>query len=69
MLRCVGPQQEVRPFQTFAMVALAAIGDCLPETVLDRSVVIRMRRRAPAERVDSFAPEGMPCRCTTCGTG
>lgn len=54
VLRCVGPQQEVKPFATFAMVALAAIGDCLPETVLDRSVIVSMRRRSPGEQVDSF---------------
>jgi hypothetical protein len=39
-------------FATFAPVALAGIGDCLPDTVLDRSIVIRMRRRAPDETVE-----------------
>ena len=38
----------------YAPVALAGIGDCLPDTVLDRSVVIRMRRRAPGEQVQSY---------------
>ncbi len=35
------------------MAALAGIGD-LPDTIMDRSVVIRMRRRAAGERVASF---------------
>lgn len=42
---------EVCP--TFAMVALAGIGD-LPDTIMDRSVVIRMRRRGPSEKVAPF---------------
>lgn len=51
--RCVGPQQEVREFPTFAMAALAGIGE-LPGTILDRSVVVRMRRRAPGEAVSPY---------------
>jgi Protein of unknown function (DUF3631) len=38
---------------TFAMAALASIGD-LPDTIMDRAVVIRMRRRAPGEQVDPY---------------
>jgi hypothetical protein len=38
---------------TFAMAMLAAIGD-LPDTIMDRAVVIRMRRRAPGESVAPF---------------
>jgi hypothetical protein len=38
---------------TFAMAALAGIGD-LPDTIMDRAVVIRMRRRAPGETVAPF---------------
>lgn len=53
--RCVGEgaKQEVKAFPAFAAVALAGIGD-LPDTILDRAVVIRMRRRAPNERVEPF---------------
>jgi hypothetical protein len=40
-------------FATFAMAALAGIGE-LPDTIMDRSVVIRMRRRAEGERVSPF---------------
>ena len=38
---------------TFAMAALASIGD-LPDTIMDRSVVVRMRRRAPGETLTPF---------------
>jgi uncharacterized protein DUF3631 len=38
---------------TFAMVALAGIGD-LPDTIMDRAVIIRMRRRAPGELVEPY---------------
>jgi hypothetical protein len=38
---------------TFAMAALAGIGD-LPDTIMDRAVIIRMRRRAPGEEVDPY---------------
>jgi Protein of unknown function (DUF3631) len=48
-----GAKLEVREFPAFAPVALAGIGE-LPETILDRAVVIRMRRRAPDEQVTPF---------------
>jgi 5S rRNA maturation endonuclease (ribonuclease M5) len=53
--RCVGEgtKQEVREFPAYAAVALAGIGD-LPDTLLSRSIVIAMRRRAPHERVQPF---------------
>ena len=38
---------------TFSMAALAGIGD-MPDTIMDRAVVIRMRRRAPGETVKPF---------------
>lgn len=48
-----GPEHKPTAFPTFAMAALAGIGD-LPDTVMDRAVVIRMRRRAAGEKVASF---------------
>ena len=39
--------------QTFAMAALAAIGD-LPGTITDRAVIVKMRRRAPGEVVAPY---------------
>jgi hypothetical protein len=44
---------SVQEFAAFAPVALAGIGD-LPDTIIDRSVVIAMRRRAPDEPVQPF---------------
>ena len=38
---------------TFAMVMLAAIGS-LPDTIMDRAIDIRMRRRSPGEKVAPF---------------
>lgn len=53
--RCVGmgTAQKVMPFPAYAAVALAGIGG-LPDTILGRSIVIRMRRRAPNEHVEPF---------------
>ncbi|MFJ1703282.1 DUF3631 domain-containing protein [Kitasatospora sp. NPDC088346] len=48
--RSVGNDHQAREFDTFAMAALAGIGD-LPDTIMDRSIVIRMRRRADGEVV------------------
>jgi hypothetical protein len=53
--RCVGDPSNMRvdSFPAFAAVALAGLGD-LPDTILDRSILIRMRRRAPDETVEAF---------------
>ncbi|OIJ96713.1 hypothetical protein BIV25_17305 [Streptomyces sp. MUSC 14] len=51
--RVVGNDHTPHRFATFAMAALAGIGD-LPDTIMDRSVVIRMRRRAEGEHVKPF---------------
>jgi hypothetical protein len=48
-----GSKMAAKTFSVFAPVALAGIGD-LPETVMQRSVVLRMRRRAPGEHVEPF---------------
>jgi hypothetical protein len=45
--------RRLEQLQCFAMVALASIGD-LPDTIQDRAVVIRMRRRAAGEMVQPF---------------
>ena len=66
--RCVGEpsKMEVHEFPAFAAVALAGLGD-LPDTIIDRSIVVKMRRRAPSEVVESFrirkvTPEGHALR-------
>jgi putative DNA primase/helicase len=53
MVRLVGDGHEPRQFSTFAPVAIAMIGK-LPNTLADRSIPIRLRRRRPDEKVDSF---------------
>lgn len=53
--RCAvyGKTVIVEDFPAYAAVALAGLDD-LPETIMSRSVVVRMRRRAPDERVEPF---------------
>ncbi|AYN39480.1 DUF3631 domain-containing protein [Streptomyces dangxiongensis] len=51
--RISGPEHKPTAFPTFAMAALAGIGD-LPDTIMDRAVVIRMQKRKPGERITSF---------------
>ncbi len=53
VLRVVGNDHTPRRFHTFAMAAIAGIGD-LPDTIMDRSIVIRMRRRAEGEKVSPY---------------
>ncbi|WP_433228899.1 DUF3631 domain-containing protein [Micromonospora sp. CA-248260] len=45
--------QSLEKIPTFAMAALAGIG-AMPDTIEDRAVVIRMRRRAPGETVAPY---------------
>ena len=45
--------RKVEALSTFAMAALAGIGT-MPDTIEDRAVVIRMRRRAPGESVAPY---------------
>jgi hypothetical protein len=53
--RCVvrGHVVETEELPAYCAVALAGIGD-LPDTILTRSVIIRMRRRAPNECVEPW---------------
>jgi hypothetical protein len=66
--RCVvyGTTVETEEIPAYCAVALAGLGD-LPDTILSRSVIIRMRRRAPSEAVEQFrrrdvAPQGEALR-------
>lgn len=64
--RCVGPRHDVQTFAVHCAVALAGLGD-LPETLMSRAIVIRMRRRAPSEPIEPFRsrehePEGHALR-------
>lgn len=51
--RCVGPNAVPTEFHTFSMAALAAIRS-LPDTIVDRSVRIDLKRRKPGESVARF---------------
>jgi hypothetical protein len=66
--RCVGDgaAQTVAAFPSYAAVAMGGLG-WLPDTILTRSVIVRMRRRAEGEEVSAFRervhePEGHELR-------
>jgi hypothetical protein len=66
--RCVvrGKLVETEEIPAYCAVALAGLG-ALPDTILTRSVIIQMRRRAPGELVEPFrrrlhAPQGEALR-------
>jgi hypothetical protein len=66
--RCVvkGKTVETEEIPAYCAVALAGLG-WLPETILSRAIVARMRRRAPGEHIEPYrrrvhAPEGHPIR-------
>ena len=51
--RCVGSNHDVEDFVCYSAVALAGLGN-LPQTILDRSVVIHMKRRRSQEKVQQY---------------
>jgi hypothetical protein len=57
-IKCVGEgaNMTTRKYSTFCPKAIAGIGQ-LPETVADRSIPIRLRRRAPGEEIEEFFEE------------
>ena len=66
--RCVvrGKAIETEELPAFCAVAMAGLGN-LPDTILSRSVIIKMRRRAPGEYVEPYrrrvhAPDGYALR-------
>jgi hypothetical protein len=66
--RCVvkGKQIETEELPAYCAVALAGLGN-LPDTILTRSVIVRMRRRAPTEYIEPYrrrvhAPDGHQLR-------
>ncbi|MEV7400122.1 DUF3631 domain-containing protein [Streptomyces sp. NPDC091267] len=54
-LRCVGDgsDQKAAFFPSFCAVAMAGLGS-LPDTILTRSVIIRMRKKAPNEKCEPY---------------
>ncbi|HEV2897694.1 MAG TPA: DUF3631 domain-containing protein [Pseudaminobacter sp.] len=66
--RCVvrGKIVETEEIPAYCAVALAGLGD-LPDTIRTRSIIIRMRRRAPDEKLEAYrhrvhSPEGYAIR-------
>jgi hypothetical protein len=54
-------------FPVFCPKVFAGIGDCLPDTITDRAITIRLERRTREERIDRFrrrdvVPEGEALR-------
>ncbi len=69
--RCVvrGKIIETEEIPSYAAVALAGLG-WLPDTILSRSVIVRMRRRAPDEKIEAFRRRlHMPRSARRCGGG
>lgn len=71
--RCVvrGKIVETEEFPSYCAVAVAGLND-LPETIMNRSVVVRMRRRAPGENVEPWRhrinpPQATPLRDALAG--
>lgn len=61
-----GSKHEAIEFDAFAALAVAGLRD-LPDALATRAIIIRMRRRAPDERVEPFrikfhVPEAKPIR-------
>ena len=53
VLRCASDEHAPKSFSTWTPIALGLIGK-LPETLEDRSIEIRMRRKLPGEKVERF---------------
>lgn len=58
VIRTVGKEFEPRRFSVFCPKAVAAI-EALPGTIMDRSVTIWLKRRAPSEKVEPLRHEGL----------
>jgi putative DNA primase/helicase len=53
VLRNVGDEHEPRAFATYAATAIATIGT-LPDTLIDRAVIVDLKRRLPREKITPF---------------
>lgn len=62
VIRCVGSgsAQTVTKFASFAMAALAGIGNGIPDTITDRAVNVSMRRRAAGEATEPLRAGDLP---------
>lgn len=59
ILRMDGDPMEVHSFSTWAPKAIAQIGKPA-ETILSRSIVVELSRKASSQRVEKLSPEGAP---------
>ena len=50
VIRTVGDDHEPRQFPTFGAKAISGIGS-LPETIMDRAIILELRRKLPSETV------------------
>ena len=68
--RCVtrGEIVETEELPAYCAVALAGLGG-LPDTLLTRSVVVRMKRRSPERRLSHTAAGSTRTRVTSYATG
>ncbi len=57
VLRCSGEEMEPKAYSTFAAKIVAGLGT-IPETVLDRSIIIRLNRKVDSEKVMPFSEIG-----------
>jgi hypothetical protein len=55
-----GKRIETEDTPAYCAIALAGLGD-LPDTILTRSVVVRMRRRAPSEHISPYRRRDAEC--------
>lgn len=62
VIRAVGDDHDPRAFSTWCAKAIAMIGK-LPETLHDRSIEIRMRRRMPREAVSRLRQDRIGDEC------
>ncbi len=52
--RCVGNDNEVKTFHTFAPVAFAGIAGNMPDTIVSRAITLEMRKRKRGEPVAPY---------------
>ena len=53
VVRCVGDNHDTKPFSTWMPMVLASIGELQP-TIMDRSIVINLRRKKSHEHADQI---------------
>lgn len=53
VIRTVGKDHEPKRFNVWGAKALAGIGAC-PDTIMDRAIVLELRRKLPAEKVNKI---------------